>query len=450
MIAEITELHDHLGEIETMQVQDLGVSVVVAPHPDDETLGCGGTVALLRNLNIPVHFIFVSDGTMSHPNSLKFPEEKLRRIREDEAEKAVLTLGGDKNNISFLRIKDTRVPYRSDAGFEKAVQQMVQIIGTAQPQTVFVPWQKDPHRDHQATWEIMSEVCRRLDNKPRILEYPIWFWELGQAEDLDWIVKMKRVAVDITTSLNIKNEALRAHVSQVTGMIDDDPDGFMLSAEVMAHFNIPTEVFFESEIQTNNMGKPEKSLDADFFNKMYAQNQDPWDFENSPYEREKYQATLDVIPNEKYKNVFEIGCSNGVLTQKLLTICQRLLAVDASEIAVKNAKDRLADYPFVEVKEMTIPKDFPEDKFDLILFSEVGYFLTIEDLTIARDRMVEALLPEGHLLMVHWTPPVQEFPLTGDQVHELFMESASLESSALKHLYGKSESQYRIDLFEKI
>lgn len=197
------------------------------------------------------------------------------------------------------------------------------------------------------------------------------------------------------------------------------------------------------------MVKAGKSLDADFFNKMYEQNNDPWDFENSPYEKEKYQATLDILPDDQYENAFEIGCSNGVLSEKLTKCCKRLLAVDASTIAVANAARRLNGYPGVEVREMTIPDHFPDERFDLILLSEVGYFLSMEDLTIARDKMIEALTPKGHLLIVHWTPLVEEFPLTGDQVHDLFLESARSEAGLLTHLQARTESQYRMDLFEK-
>ena len=246
MITEITQLHNQLGELETIPVQSLGVSMIIAPHPDDETLGCGGTVALLRKLHIPVHFIFVSDGTMSHPNSKKFPERKLRKLRETEAENAVLVLGGDKKCMEFLRIKDTKVPHRADADFEETVERIARSIKAIQPETIFIPWQKDPHCDHQATWEIMSEVWKRLETKPRILEYPIWLWELGNPEDVELLDQMKKFAVNIEQTLQIKNQALTAHVSQVTRMIDDDSEGFMLSPEVIAHFNIPTEVFFES------------------------------------------------------------------------------------------------------------------------------------------------------------------------------------------------------------
>ena len=198
------------------------------------------------------------------------------------------------------------------------------------------------------------------------------------------------------------------------------------------------------------MEKPVKSLDADFFNRMYQKNEDPWDFESSPYERGKYEATLQALPHATYENVFEIGCSNGILSEKLARRCKKLLAVDASEIAVRNARKRLEAYPSVEVREMTIPDNFPDETFDLILLSEVGYFLNREDLIVARDKMINALLPKGHLLLVHWTPYVEEFPLTGDEVHELFLESAGIEeASSLIHVSGRSEGQYRMDLFEK-
>lgn len=247
MITEITQLHNQLGKLEMIQVQDLGVSIVMAPHPDDETLGCGGTVALLRKLDFPVHFIFVSDGTMSHPNSKKFPGPKLRKLREKEAEKAVLTLGGKKECIEFLRIKDRSVPHADDAGFMEIVEKLSKTINDIKPDTIFVPWQNDPHPDHKATWKIVSEVRKHLEIKPRILQYPIWLWELGNPEDVTLIDRMRKFAVNIEETLPIKKQALNAHVSQVTRMIDDDPEGFMLSPEVIAHFDIPTEVFFESK-----------------------------------------------------------------------------------------------------------------------------------------------------------------------------------------------------------
>ena len=198
------------------------------------------------------------------------------------------------------------------------------------------------------------------------------------------------------------------------------------------------------------MNKPEKSLDASFFENLFAENQDPWNFEESEYEKAKYAATMRLIPNDIYANCFEIGCANGMLTMLLQQRCQKLLAVDASRIAVGNATKRTAKCANVSVQEMEIPKDFPDDRFDLILLSEVGYFLNKADLELARDKMIDALMPDGHLILVHWTPVVAEFPLTGDEVHTLFLERSGEDpNQPLTHLINRTEPQYRMDLFAK-
>lgn len=244
---KIAELHSQIGEMETISVREFGKSMVIAPHPDDETLGCGGTVALLRKLGISVHFMFVSDGSMSHPNSKKFSAEKLMKLREKEAKKAVRILGGEIENVEFMRLKDSLVPHEDDDHFLEIVEKMAERINEIKPDTVFVPWQKDPHCDHQATWEIMHEAVKKANVKPRFIEYPIWLWELGNQDDVMLIDHMKKWAVNIEDTLDLKNKALAAHVSQVTNFIDDDPEGFILSPEVIAHFDIPRELFFESE-----------------------------------------------------------------------------------------------------------------------------------------------------------------------------------------------------------
>ncbi|NIJ54486.1 SAM-dependent methyltransferase [Dyadobacter arcticus] len=198
------------------------------------------------------------------------------------------------------------------------------------------------------------------------------------------------------------------------------------------------------------MDENKKTLDASYFNNLYTQNQDPWNFEESEYERKKYDQTMLFLPDGVYASGFEIGCSNGLLSSMLRQRCQKLLAVDSSTIAVANAQKRLAEYSNVTVREMEIPNDFPDEKFDLILLSEVGYFLSEADLLAAREKINGALLPGGKLLLVHWTPLVDEFPLTGDQVHEIFINTSGDEmSKPLIHLKNQTEPQYRMDLFQR-
>ena len=240
-------LHNQILSLETVAAETFGSSLIIAPHPDDETLGCGGTIALLKKHRIPVHFIFITDGSMSHPHSKKFPARRLRDLRENEAKKAVKILGYQTDTMEFLRLKDRQVPQEHSIQFLPFVEMIVKRMDDLCPETVFVPWQKDPHPDHQATWRIMTEALKYTRNRPRLVEYPIWLWELGNDEDLEIINTMQKWSVNIEDTLEIKNNALAAHASQVTRLIDDDPDGFILSGEILEHFNIPRELFFETK-----------------------------------------------------------------------------------------------------------------------------------------------------------------------------------------------------------
>ncbi|SFE21086.1 class I SAM-dependent DNA methyltransferase [Spirosoma endophyticum] len=190
------------------------------------------------------------------------------------------------------------------------------------------------------------------------------------------------------------------------------------------------------------------TLNQTYFDDVYKANSDPWSFETSSYERQKYEATLAALPNTQYENAFEIGCSIGVLTQLLTERCQRILAVDASELPLKTARARLANQPNVTIRQMAIPDEFPDDTFDLILLSEVGYYFSKPDLGRVRQLLVDHLAPNGHLLLVHWTPVVHDYPLTGDDVHDFFLELAQPDGT-LTHVVNQRAETYRLDLFQK-
>ena len=190
----------------------------------------------------------------------------------------------------------------------------------------------------------------------------------------------------------------------------------------------------------------EESLPTQYFDKIYQSNEDPWNFEHSDYEREKYAATLAALPRPMYDHAFEIGCSIGVLTQQLATRCRQLLSVDGSEAPLRKAQARLHDQPHVQFEQMKVPDTFPDDQFNLILLSEVGYYWSRADLAKAQQRIGDALLPGAHLLLVHWTPYVEDYPLTGDEVHEAF--TAWADSRSLPHLHHQRAEQYRLDLWE--
>jgi protein-L-isoaspartate O-methyltransferase len=191
------------------------------------------------------------------------------------------------------------------------------------------------------------------------------------------------------------------------------------------------------------------TLPPDYFDNVYRANEDPWQFASSPYEREKYAATLAALPRSHYERAFEIGGSIGVFTAQLAPRCGHLLSVDVSEAALSQARLRCAALPQVEIKKMQIPGEFPDGQFDLILVSEVGYYLSPADLARAADQMLAGLNLGGQLLLVHWTPVVHDYPQTGDEVHEFFLTKTQL-GGPLRHLLGERHDKYRLDLLEKV
>ncbi len=218
-------------------------ALVVAPHPDDECLGCGGAIALLRLLDCQVHILVISDGTMSHPHSRKYPAAALRSLREQETRSAMAILGVDIERITFLGLPDSAVPMPTNSGFSAAVLTCQRYLEAIAPQTIFLPWRQDPHADHRATWQIVKAALKLP--YPRLIEYPIWDWDFAQRGDRRNLNLLRAWRLDIQAVKALKQEAIAAYRSQVTNLINDDPQGFQLSAEMLTHFAHPWELYLE-------------------------------------------------------------------------------------------------------------------------------------------------------------------------------------------------------------
>lgn len=227
-------------------VHSWGNTLVIAPHPDDESLGCGGAIALLSLRDLPISVLFISDGTGSHPNSRKYPPPVLRDLRETEAGAALAALGAAPGNVAFLQLKDGAVPSAGKPGFAEAVALVQAFLADDKPQTILLPWRRDPHPDHRATSRIVQAALAGMTNRPRVLEYPVWAWERAAAEDVPQLHEVKAFRLDISSVQAAKRSAVDAHQSQVTHLIDDDPHGFWLSPQVIAHFERPWEVYLET------------------------------------------------------------------------------------------------------------------------------------------------------------------------------------------------------------
>lgn len=160
------------------------------------------------------------------------------------------------------------------------------------------------------------------------------------------------------------------------------------------------------------------TLDPGYFRDQYAASADPWGLTERWYETRKYAVSLALLPRERYAAAFEPGCSIGVLTARLALRCDRLLACDSVPDAVTAARERIAGLPRVRVEQRVIPREWPPQSFDLIVFSELLYYFDDADLGQVLGLGIGSLRPAGQLLAVHWRHPAPDHPRTGDQVHE--------------------------------
>jgi predicted TPR repeat methyltransferase len=184
-------------------------------------------------------------------------------------------------------------------------------------------------------------------------------------------------------------------------------------------------------------------LGREYFEGLYAESKDPWNFEASEYELNKYARTLAVLGERTFRRALEAGASIGVFTEMLADRCDELLAVDVSERAVAVARRRLSGRGHVKVERRTLPEEMPDGPFDLIVASEVLYYFPREEMLTVLRAFERELAPGGLLLAVHWRRKTETYPLQGDEVHDLIVVHTRLHNTETI-----IEPDYRLDRFE--
>ncbi|HEY1680407.1 MAG TPA: SAM-dependent methyltransferase [Candidatus Tumulicola sp.] len=194
---------------------------------------------------------------------------------------------------------------------------------------------------------------------------------------------------------------------------------------------------FEVVLVTRN-----RSLGAEYFDRLYSACPDPWNFETSTYETDKYRATVEALGSRHFGNALEIGCSIGVLTSLLADRCTRLLSIDVNRYALRTAKLRCNKKAGVTFARMLVPNDFPPGNFDLIVLSEVGYYWSKADLLRSIGKIAVAVQQKkGAVELVHYLPKVHDYPLSGDEVHDAF-----LADGRFRRLRSDRTENYRLDV----
>ncbi len=159
-------------------------------------------------------------------------------------------------------------------------------------------------------------------------------------------------------------------------------------------------------------------MSRDYFDRLYADRDDPWDLSSSRYERRKRDLLLASLPRPRYRSGFEPGCALGVTTRELARRCDRLVAMDCAAAAVEQARARvLPSGQHVTVAQGLVPGDWPEGSFDLVVLSELLYYLDRADRLDVAARTIASLAPGADVAAVHWRHAFDEAASSGDEVH---------------------------------
>jgi SAM-dependent methyltransferase len=220
--------------------------------------------------------------------------------------------------------------------------------------------------------------------------------------------------VDLTSAhRERKTRAVAAHTSQVEPLSDRPGDEVRLGAGMLAHFTGPVEHFVVDDAEVAD----------DALDELHRATADPWGVDERWYEQRKRLLTLAALPRRRFRRALEVGCSRGALAEDLAARCQEIVAVDRSPMAVHEARRRLAEIEGATVRELDIPSQYPDGPFDLVVVSEVGYFLSPAELERLITRICGSLDPDGVVLLCHWRHPVAGWVLDGPDVHQRFRTS---------------------------
>jgi LmbE family N-acetylglucosaminyl deacetylase/SAM-dependent methyltransferase len=401
--ADVWAHHLDPGEHPALDLGRARRLVVIGAHPDDESLGAGGLVATARALGVDVDLVCVSDGRGSHPDSPTHTPDDLARRRAGEWGAAAERLGVDADHRHWLGIPDGEV----SSYVESVTARLVELVGDGRETVLVAPWREDGHPDHEAAGHAAATAARRTDAE--LWEYPVWFWHWGRPDDQR--SRRLRVLPLPEECVAAKRASIASHISQVEPLSGLAGDEALLSPTVLAHFEGHQEWFLVTPADQC----PDQELD-----RLHGRLPDPWGVDTRWYERRKRSLVLAVLPRPEFTRVLEIGCSTGALTETLASRAKRVVGVDSSATALRAADRRLAGRPDVELTELDVPGQWPEGAFDLIVLSEVGYFLSPAALGGVVDRVRSSLAPDGTIVLCHWRHPVEGWVLDAAQVHAAF------------------------------
>lgn len=293
------------------------------------------------------------------------------------------------------------------------------------------PWSQDGHPDHEAVGRAAAQVA--ADRGVAVLEYPVWMWHW--AEPGDHRVPWHRVSRLRLSDLQRqrKRRAVARHRSQVEPLSDRPGDEALLHPGFLAHFDRPDELF---------LAPSPASLPSAYFAALYErEGPDPWSLHQRWYEQRKRAVLLAALPRSRYRRAFEPGCATGLLTVELAQRCDEVVALDPVVAAVQTAREHLGRR--ADVRPGRIPEDWPTGPFDLIVLSEVAYYLSDADLARVCGHIARCLSDDGAVIACHWRHPAPDHPGHAEQVHARLRRDTGL-TLAVQHV----EDDFLLDVLQ--
>ncbi|WP_265442721.1 bifunctional PIG-L family deacetylase/class I SAM-dependent methyltransferase [Flexivirga meconopsidis] len=386
--------------------------LVIAAHPDDESLGAGGLIATAVRRRLPVEVVILTAGEGSHPDSSTHSPSILATLRRVEARHAASALGLPYGAVTVGHIPDGAVQTATD----EIVADLVRRLHDPRRTLVVAPYRHDGHPDHEAAGAAAATAAHRTNS--RLLEYPIWFRHVGLPSTLpDGKLVGLKLETDAQTT---KSAAIAAHRSQLQPLSEEPGDEPILLPDFLEHFTGMTELFVRSDVGAD-----------DRLERLHRETAEPWGADTRWYEERKRQILLAMLPRARFRRALEIGCSTGVLTRELAERTDRLEALDNAPTAIAAARSRVPT-PHVQIRHGSTPADLPDgEPFDLVVCSEVGYFLSPDALTGTIRRIGELLADDGVVALAHWRHPIDGWPLDAAAVHAAFAAAPLPPASAV-------------------
>ncbi|MGA1798393.1 bifunctional PIG-L family deacetylase/class I SAM-dependent methyltransferase [Sphingomonas sp. 4RDLI-65] len=371
--------------------------LVIAPHADDEILGAGAIMARAANAGARIAVVVATDGAQSDPGR---DPAVLVSMRREECRAGLARMLGYVPPLLFLEQPDGGLS--SSAIPPQLMTTLEAFVEAAAPDTILVTDPADGHPDHKAAFGLASRLVSA--GTGRLLRV------MPVSQRVDRLFDPRGYeAFAVEDLADRKRAALACHTSQL-----DPVAGFSLAPDVCDAF--ATVEYLRTAYDRDD--RADDATPAAHFDALFTRSADPWRYDDEPYERDRFRRTVAALAGRRYRSALELGCANGALTEQLAPLCDRLLATDASNAALGAARARVVDLPNVTLERRAMPHDMPRGTFDLIVASDMLYYLGLDGIVALMAAIEICATPDCRILMASYLGET-DTRVTGEMAAEI-------------------------------